>query len=1026
MKNFYRFIFIVIACITIAGTSHSETYYVNAATGNDNNSATLAKNISTPWLTVQRAINDAGVAAGDNIVVAEGTYPGFTLTKRLTIIGAWKDSSSSVNTIFNSIIDLQAPGGSINDRMHLKNLRVSVSTTGDAMIIRQGYLTLENVFATSSAASGNGVRFSGASLKDINFESCNFNNNTYAGLFFPTTTGVDGLVIRNSSVSNNGYFGILAFQSRTNPTEIINVEISHCVFIDNNPTNQSQGHSVYFEKLKNALIENVSVVTPPNNTRIGIDINLLSREDYTNITIRNSRIIRSTPGSGIWIQARNDLFNPPARLDTVMVQGVTFTGCDTNLAFNRQVKNMNVDKCDLSTYSVYGLVNYTDQGGTIDASDNKWKNGGIPDTTVISGGLLTQGNNIISFMPSTDGIFIGMGILGPGIAPGATVVGKSPNTIVMSDTALASGFIPQIGFAFNFATSTNIVRTSLNFVHTPNPLPNSIINSSNVSFPDVPSAIAGTSAGGTIWNIPNATIPGNIVIDRDLKLIGPGAGFLHGGSLTTFTDLTVNTGSFFFMGSDFAVSGSYTPGTTTIGANNTLMINGSIVSGGQIIGGSKSDMFFGGAGPSTTLGTVSGGLRTLQLNRPSGISLGASLLLQRLLFLQNGNLLLENNDLVLDSRISVFSPDYANSFVATNGPGVIRKNFDTKSVTSFNFPIGRGSYTPAFIYLANPNYGIGSHIIGRVLDLKHPQNGCPTDFLNRYWELRSAAMGFTANTKFTYATGDVAGTEANIVGARWNGFLWDAFTPVNTVTHSFTANGINSLGDFTGGGLNCIGGSNTLVNAKVFLQGSYSGSDTMRTDLQQYGIIPLSQPYSSSQFNYPGTESVLSIPAGVVDWVYVEIRVTSNGPPVLNGRRAAFLKSDGSIVDLDGTSPVKMPSVATGNYFIVIGQRNHLPVMTASAQPLGVSSPLYDFTTGLSQYFGGDAASLGGGKFGMYSGDANASFVVSAADYQIVSSNLLQTNYNQGDLNLSAIVSSADYAFITNNLLKTSNVPNYP
>ncbi|MEZ4690507.1 MAG: hypothetical protein R3A12_10125 [Ignavibacteria bacterium] len=51
---------------------------------------------------------------------------------------------------------------------------------------------------------------------------------------------------------------------------------------------------------------------------------------------------------------------------------------------------MTVEKCDLSTYSVYGLVNYTDQDGTIQAANNKWQNGGVPDTTVISGGLLHQ------------------------------------------------------------------------------------------------------------------------------------------------------------------------------------------------------------------------------------------------------------------------------------------------------------------------------------------------------------------------------------------------------------------------------------------------------------------------------------------------------------------------------------------------------------------------------------------------------------------------------------------------------------
>ncbi|MBK7160284.1 MAG: hypothetical protein IPH77_17555 [Ignavibacteria bacterium] len=62
----------------------------------------------------------------------------------------------------------------------------------------------------------------------------------------------------------------------------------------------------------------------------------------------------------------------------------------------------------------------------------------------------------------------------------------------------------------------------------------------------------------------------------------------------------------------------------------------------------------------------------------------------------------------------------------------------------------------------------------------------------------------------------------------------------------------------------------------------------------------------------------------------------------------------------------------------------------------------------------------------MYVGDANKSFIVSAADYTVVTNNLLQANYNQADINMSGIVSAADYSFITANLLRASNVPNYP
>ena len=1023
MKNLLHFSFsAILALLIFTANLEAATYYVNAATGSNSNTPAQASNIATPWLTVQYAIDNPAVVDGDNIVVAVGTYAGFTLTKRLNVIGAWKGSSTTVNTVFNSTVTLRAAGGSASQRMMLKNLRVS-TTAGDAIDIRTGYVTLENVFATSSQIYG--VRLNGDLLNDILMESCNFDGSEIAGIYVPTFASVDGWVMRNSTVRLNGTWGIAAFQRRNSPSQISNMTISHCVFSDNNPTNRQQGHTIYFEKLTNSTIENISVVMPASNNWIGIDINLLSRLDYSDISIYNSRIIRQSPGSGIWIQARNDLFDPPAALDTVVLRGLTFENCDTNIAFNRQVKNMVVDKCDLSTYSVYGLVNYTDQGGAINASNNKWQNGGTPDTTVISGGLLTTGNNIISFMPSTDGIFVGMGIQGPGIPPNSIVTGKSPNTVTMSNPATLDGFIPQIGFAFNFATSTDIVRTSLNTVAAANPLPHSIINQGNVSFPNLAAAISATNSGGTIWNVPSGVIAGNTVIDRDLRLIGPGAGFLHNGSQTTFADLTI-TGATLIMGSDFAVQNNFTPNRIVIGEDNTLSILGAIVPGGEIIGGPSSDMFFGGSSASTALTYVQGGLRTLQISRANGIELADSLRLNRLLFGQNGLLTIGAHNLYMNPNATYFSPTASASYVRTNGTGELKKALLPNSVTSFNFAVGNGGYAPALVYFGSWNLSQPAYANVRTVNSVHPNNTCSIDYLNRYWIVsQSGISNFTSTVRFGYSDGDVVGNEANIIGGRWNGTSWLTFGAVNSSTNSFATTSINAFGEFTGGDENCIGSQNTVINTKILLQGAYIGGGNMRTSLKTFNLLPLSQPYNNSQFNYNGTESVASIPAGVVDWVYLEVRETSDGGAVPNGRRAAFLKSDGSIVDLNGTSPVKIQGVSTGSYYVVVGHRNHLPVMTKNTVFLNGLSSLYDFTTGVNKYFGDEAAALSGGFFGLYSGDANKSFIVSAADYTVVQNNLLQANYNDGDLNLNGTVTSADFGFITPNLAKSSNVPNY-
>ncbi len=79
-------------------------------------------------------------------------------------------------------------------------------------------------------------------------EACNLNNNNYAGLYIPTFCDTNSLIIRNTTFNNNGYFGIADIQSQIAPCEIKNVEISHCTFVDNNPTNQEEGSRQFILK----------------------------------------------------------------------------------------------------------------------------------------------------------------------------------------------------------------------------------------------------------------------------------------------------------------------------------------------------------------------------------------------------------------------------------------------------------------------------------------------------------------------------------------------------------------------------------------------------------------------------------------------------------------------------------------------------------------------------------------------------------------------------------------------------------
>jgi len=215
------------------------------------------------------------------------------------------------------------------------------------------------------------------------------------------------------------------------------------------------------------------------------------------------------------------------------------------------------------------------------------------------------------------------------------------------------------------------------------------------------------------------------------------------------------------------------------------------------------------------------------------------------------------------------------------------------------------------------------------------------------------------------------------------------------------------------------------VNTKIFLQGPYnSGSGLMSTAINSG--LPTTQPYNGSPWNYNGSESVtgsfFSSHTDIVDWVLVEIK---NSSFVTEGRRAAFLKSNGTLVDIDGTSPVVFKGRPDGNYYIVIKHRNHLAIMSANPVTLPNGSA-YDFTTGATQYYGGEAADLGGGVYGMYSGDTDGDGTINyAVDLAPVWNERGQSGYLEGDTDMDGTVNSAvDRAGVWNNSLKDTSVPN--
>lgn len=232
----------------------------------------------------------------------------------------------------------------------------------------------------------------------------------------------------------------------------------------------------------------------------------------------------------------------------------------------------------------------------------------------------------------------------------------------------------------------------------------------------------------------------------------------------------------------------------------------------------------------------------------------------------------------------------------------------------------------------------------------------------------------------------------------------------------------NITGNLFGSGTQCSSGTlhTFQILVKFFLEGPYSGG-SMTTSLNTGGFIPLTQPFNTSPWNYSGTESVAGIPNGVVDWILIELRST---PTTLVSRRAGFVRSDGSLVDLNGTSQLSFAGVPMGNYYVVVRHRNHLAVMTANTVTLSNNPTLYDLTLAQTQAFGTNPMkNLSAGVFGIYTGDTDGSGTVNATDRSNTWNLRNLSAYNGTDVDLSGTVNAADRSTVWNNRNISTQVP---
>ncbi|QQS28999.1 MAG: hypothetical protein IPM47_19530 [Sphingobacteriales bacterium] len=199
----------------------------------------------------------------------------------------------------------------------------------------------------------------------------------------------------------------------------------------------------------------------------------------------------------------------------------------------------------------------------------------------------------------------------------------------------------------------------------------------------------------------------------------------------------------------------------------------------------------------------------------------------------------------------------------------------------------------------------------------------------------------------------------------------------------------------------------------VLLEGGFNyDTQLMRTDLNDFGLLPANQPFNQSPWNYAGTETLPnSLPPDVTDWVLVEFRTT---PETVAVQMSAMIWNNGNITNTwaeTHTAGLYVCGITTTTpYYIVVRHRNHLAVISSSTIVFN-NNPVYDFTTSAAQALGANQLiQVAFGKFALYAGDLNADGVITVSDFNLYTQQSSSVNqYLAADINLDKFVTVADF-----------------
>lgn len=444
----------------------------------------------------------------------------------------------------------------------------------------------------------------------------------------------------------------------------------------------------------------------------------------------------------------------------------------------------------------------------------------------------------------------------------------------------------------------------------------------------------------------------------------------------------------------------------------------------------------------------------LEIDNTDSILLTSDARINNFLLFTNGIVHMGEHNLTLADIASVTGMG-AGKFIETDGTGQVFKEISA-NVNSTEIPVGAGSiYRPLFITTSGTYSAakVGVQLQDSLSTFAPPMI---SDYLKAHWNITQIGISGTLDISAQYSDPtDVASNEENLRGYLYDGNDWSS----KNETHNTVSNKISFPVTVPFGTLTAMDKFD-LLNAKVFLQGTYnSGTHLMSDNLRtSSNLIPLSDPYRIAPYNSNFVHVNNSLaetvapsvfadqPAAndnIVDWVFLELRDNVTPGNTVLQTRSALLQRDGDIVDVDGKSLVTFNNVDSGNYTVVVRHRNHLGLSTDPVTFTPVlnekksTAALVDFTTSANIFGPATAYSVAAdGKHTLWGGNANMDKTVKFAgfqndkDYLLLNTlggntgTILNNVYSPSDINLNREVKyngfNNDKDFLYNSILGSS------